>query len=67
VLIAMNMMADASPSTIQRRLKTLRSKGLIRFEATTHDARVRHVVATAQGHSYFSRMSELMHEAVGRG
>ena len=67
VLSAMNMMADASPSTVQRRLKTLRAKGLLDFQAAAHDARVRHVVATAQGQAYFSRLSELMHQAVGRG
>ncbi len=67
MLAAMNMTTDASPSTVQRRLKTLRAKGLLEFEPAAHDARVRHVVATALGQAYFARMSELMREALGRG
>lgn len=67
VLAAMNMMAEASPSTVQRRLKSLRGKGLLSFEPAAHDARIRHVVATAEGQAYFARMSELMQQAVGRG
>ena len=66
VLAAMRMLAGASPSTVQRRLKTLRSKGLLMFETAAHDARVRYVVATDQGQAYFVRMGELMQQAVGR-
>lgn len=66
VLAAMNMLVGASPSTVQRRLKTLRAKGLLSFVASASDARVRHVVATEDGRAYFARMSELMQEAVGR-
>ncbi|MFM8738151.1 MAG: hypothetical protein ACKOGB_11020, partial [Betaproteobacteria bacterium] len=66
VLAAMNMVADASPSTVQRRLKRLHAKGLLAFEASAQDARVRHVVATNQGQAYFTRMGELMQQAVGR-
>ena len=65
VLAAMNMLSGASPSTVQRRLKTLRAKGLVDIQPSAHDARVRHVVATASGRCYFARMSELMHKAVG--
>lgn len=67
VLAAMSMVPGASPSTVQRRLKSLRAKGLITFEPHPQDARVRHVVPTAQGKAYFTRMSELMREAVSRG
>jgi DNA-binding MarR family transcriptional regulator len=67
VLAAMAMVPDASASTVQRRLKSLRSKGLIAFEPHPQDARVRHVVPTAQGKTYFARMGELMQEAAGRG
>lgn len=66
ILAAMNMMPDASPSTVQRRLKTLRAKGLLRFEPAPNDARVRHVVVTEQGRAYFTGISELMHRAVGQ-
>lgn|GEM_PF-94713 len=66
VLAAMRMLADASPSTVQRRLKTLRSKGLLMFETAAHDARVRYVVATDQGQAYFMRLGEVMQQAVGR-
>lgn len=66
VLTAMGMMPWASASTVQRRLKSLSAKGLITFEAHAQDARVRHVVPTAQGRAYFARMAELMQEAVGR-
>jgi DNA-binding MarR family transcriptional regulator len=67
VLAAMAMVPDASASTVQRRLKSLRSKGLIAFELHPQDARVRHVVPTAQGKAYFARMGELMQQAAGRG
>lgn len=66
VLAAMKIVADASPSTVQRRLKTLHAKGLLTLEASAQDARVRHVVATNQGQAYFTRMGELMEQAVGR-
>ncbi len=66
VLAAMNMLPGASPSTVQRRMKTLRAKGLIAFAPDPTDARVRHVVATPEGQAYFAHMSELMHQAVGR-
>lgn len=67
VLSAMNILPGASPSTVQRRLKTLRSKGLIAVEPDPTDARVRHVVATPEGQAYFAQMSDLMHQAVGGG
>jgi DNA-binding MarR family transcriptional regulator len=66
VLAAMNMLTGASPSTVQRRLKTLREKGLLNLVASPDDARVRHVVASNLGRAYFTRMSGLMREAVGR-
>ncbi|MFZ9495154.1 MAG: hypothetical protein ACO27E_10915 [Burkholderiaceae bacterium] len=63
VLTAMGMVPDASPSTIQRRLKRLRAKGLIAFEAHIQDARIRHIVPTPVGRAYFARLGELMLEA----
>jgi|688.fasta_scaffold170401_3 DNA-binding MarR family transcriptional regulator len=66
VLAAMNMMPEASPSTVQRRLKSLRAKGLLSFESAPHDARVRHVVPTSQATAYFDGMSDLMQRAVDR-
>lgn len=66
VVGAMHMLPAASPSTVQRRLKTLRAKGLIAFETDLNDARVRQIVATPQGRAYFDRLSDLMREAVGR-
>lgn len=66
VLAAMHNLPGASPSTVQRRLKTLRTKGLVNFEPSPHDARVRYVVPTEEGHAYFARLSELMHQAVGQ-
>ena len=66
VLAAMNMLPDVSPSTVQRRLRTLRAKGLLTFETCHQDARVRHVKATDQGLAYFNGISELMKQAVRR-
>ncbi len=66
VLTAMGMMPDASPSTVQRRLKSLRAKGLIAFETAPEDARVRHIVPTSQGQAYFNQMSDLLLEAAKR-
>jgi DNA-binding MarR family transcriptional regulator len=67
VLAAMNMMAEASPSTVQRRLKSLRAKGLLDFEPAPHDARVKYVVPTPPCTAYFDGMSDLMQRAVGHG
>lgn len=64
VLSAMHMLPGASPSTVQRRLKTLHAKGLIAFEADARDGRVRLVVPTPQGREYFARLGELIHQAV---
>ena len=63
VLTAMGMVPDASPSTVQRRLKRLQAKGLIEFETHVQDARVRHIVPTTVGRAYFARLGELMLEA----
>ena len=67
VLEAMHLLDSASPSTVQRRIRTLEAKGLLALEPCAHDARVRHLVPTAQGKAYFDRLGDLMRQAVSGG
>ena len=63
VMEAMHMFPSISPSTVHRRLKTLRIKGLIELDPDLVDSRVKYVQATSQTEDYFSRMGRCMLEA----
>ena len=64
VLHAMELGAAGSSSTVHRRLKGLRRKGLIDLVPDDVDGRVRYVVATAESARYFQQLGRFMHEAV---
>jgi len=64
VLQAMGMLSDVSPSSVHRRLKTLRSKGLISLEEDKVDGRIKYVVSTKLSTKYLSRMNQCLARAV---
>jgi predicted transcriptional regulator len=64
VLEAMKMSPDASPTTVHRRLKTLRQKGMIDLLTDETDNRIRYIVPTANTERYFSEMGACMSKAV---
>lgn len=64
VLQAMNSATDASPSTVHRRLKTLRMKGLITMVERPGDQRIKCVKPTRLGLEYFAAVGRCMDEAM---
>ena len=63
VLEAMNLSPDISTTTAHRRLKTLRSKGLIALNTDDIDNRVKYVVGTALSEKYFASLGQAMARA----
>lgn len=63
VVEVMNMLPAISPSTVHRRLKTLRQKGLIALQEDGADSRVKYVVGTPLARQYFSKMEECFKKA----
>lgn len=63
VLRAMEMSPDVSGTTVHRRLKTLRSKGMIALMADEADDRVRYVVPTDLTNQYFTKMGQYLDKA----
>ena len=63
VLTATAMLSDTSATTLHRRLKSLRAKGLIDLQVDTVDFRVKYVVPTALTQRYFSELGACMHKA----
>lgn len=63
VLTATAMLDDASATTLHRRLKSMRAKGLIDLQVDTVDYRVKYVVPTALTQRYFSELGACMHKA----
>lgn len=64
VLKAMAMGDDASPTTIHRRLKSLRRKGYIFLKEDESDNRVKFVLPTPVAERHFERMGRCMREAL---
>lgn len=60
VLETMGMDAEASPTTIHRRLKSLKKKGVIGLEMDDQDNRVKYVVPTQLAKEYFASLSRMM-------
>ncbi len=56
VLEAMNLFSDISNSTIHRRLKSMKRKGVISLEVDELDNRVKYVMPTALANSYFQML-----------
>lgn len=65
VVQAMGMLPDASLSSVHRRLKTLRAKGLIALEADKVDGRIKFVVGTKLSTKYLAKMDHCLAQAVG--
>lgn|SRR5512133_670460 len=63
VLDAMNLLPDVSPSSVHRRLKTLRTKGLVSLEEDKVDGRIKYVVGTELFARYLSKMDECLAQA----
>ena len=63
VLEAMALPVDVSPTTLHRRLKSLRAKGLLALETDAVDTRIKYVVATSKTDEYFSVLGRCLDEA----
>ena len=63
VLEAMNMSPDVSPTTVHRRLKSLRSKGLIDLSIDEIDTRIKYIVPTKLTDEYFASMGKCLDDA----
>lgn len=63
VLEAMNMSPDVSPTTVHRRLKSLRSKGFIALSTDEIDTRIKYIVPTKQTNQYFATLGKCLDDA----
>lgn len=63
VVKAMQMSADASSTTVHRRLKTLRGKGMLDLEMDENDNRVKYIVATELSRQYLDSLGESVAQA----
>ncbi|AOY02156.1 hypothetical protein [Jeongeupia sp. USM3] len=63
VLEAMRLLPDVSESTVHRRLKSLRAKGMLTLIADADDGRTRYVEPTSLADSYFERLAACMEKA----
>jgi DNA-binding MarR family transcriptional regulator len=64
VLETIRASPDASPSTVHRRLKTLRKKGLIDLDVDQIDNRIKYIVHTNLTNLYFSHLGQCLAKAV---
>ena len=59
VLEAMNSgVSGMSPSTVHRRIKSLKASGMLRAENDTADSRTKYLVPTDQALAYFDRLGD---------
>ncbi len=65
VLFAMRKFDDASASTVHRRLKTLRVKGMLDLELDEDDNRVKYIVPTDLAKSYITALGQSVVLAAG--
>jgi DNA-binding MarR family transcriptional regulator len=63
VLEAMSLPVDVSPTTLHRRLKSLRAKDLLALETDGNDTRIKYVVPTQRTQEYFSVLGRCLNEA----
>lgn len=66
VVEAMNSMPEISPSTVQRRLKVLRQKGMLQVESDEQDNRFKYVEPTDLSIRYFAALGQCIQKAHGR-
>ncbi|MFM8769193.1 MAG: winged helix-turn-helix domain-containing protein [Rubrivivax sp.] len=67
VLQAMGMSDDSSPTTVHRRLKSLRKKGFIGLHEDETDNRVKFIEPTPQADEYFARLGQCLQTACKQG
>jgi DNA-binding MarR family transcriptional regulator len=65
VVEAMNSLPELSPSTVQRRLKSLRSKKLLATESDEQDSRYKYIVPTELAVQYFAALGQCVEDAKG--
>ena len=65
VLMAMRMCDDASASTVHRRLKTLRLKGMLDLQLDADDNRVKYIIPTVLAKSYITELGQSVVMAAG--
>ena len=58
VLRAMQMSPDASSTTVHRRLKTLRLKGMLELQMDEDDNRVKYIMPTELSRGYLSELGQ---------
>ncbi len=63
VMEAMHMFPGISPSTVHRRLKSLRGKGMIELISDEVDTRIKYVTASRRAGEYFDSLDRCMLEA----
>lgn len=63
VLEAMHLALDTSPTTVHRRLKSLRERGLIDLKEDDSDNRVKYVVPTRATQAYFAKLGQALDKA----
>ena len=59
----MQMSTDASSTTVHRRLKTLRLKGMLELEVDEDDNRVKYIVSTDLSRDYLSQLGKSVVQA----
>ena len=62
----MQMSTDASSTTVHRRLKTLRLKGMLELEVDEDDNRVKYIVSTDLSRDYLSQLGKSVVQAAAR-
>jgi hypothetical protein len=60
VLEAMRMSQDASATTVHRRLKTLRKKGIISLDIDEADNRIKYIAPTELATAYFAKLGHCL-------
>jgi len=60
VLEAMNLEAEVSSTTIHRRIKSLKRKGVISLEVDEKDNRIKYVLPTQLASDYYAALSKCM-------
>ncbi|OOZ41790.1 hypothetical protein BOW52_04090 [Solemya elarraichensis gill symbiont] len=63
VLEAMKMLPDVSESTVFRRIKSLRQKGMVALSMDTKDRRTRYIRPTELANDYFGKLGNCMKKA----
>jgi len=63
VLQAMELALDTSPTTVHRRLKSLREHGLIDLQEDATDSRIKYIVPTNAAKAYFAKLGQALEMA----